>query len=173
MESRNFTLIKNSFLSKEDCKFVIDLFKDRTEKEISNGINHYYFLKEDIDKIKFVHEKIFKLFNEYHSIYPEINIIPGNKILTEFRFKHFKPGNYFSNWHSELSYKTPMRLVGFTIYLSEHNCGTEFFDGTYIKSEEGKAVIFPSSFTHTHRGQPCPDKKDRYLLTGYLHSIEK
>jgi hypothetical protein len=171
--NNNFTLIENDFLSIKECDFIINLFKDRTEEEVKNGINHYFFLKKDLEEINVIHEKIAKLFIKYHSIYPEINIMPGNKILTEFRFKHFKPGNYFNNWHSELWYSTPMRLVGFTIYLSEHNCGTEFFDGTYIKSEKGKAVIFPTLFTHTHRGQPCPDKKDRYLLTGYLHSVEK
>jgi hypothetical protein len=173
MESKNFILVENNFLTENDCEIIINLFKDKTEKEIINGINYYHFLKEDLDKIIFCHEKILKLFTKYHSIYPEINIVFGNKILTEFKFKHFKPGNYFSCWHSEHSYKDPMRMLGFTIYLSEHNCGTEFFDGTCIKSEKGKAIIFPCSFTHTHRGQPCPDRKDRYILTGYLHTVEK
>jgi hypothetical protein len=172
MENRNFFLLKNNFISIENCNFIINLFKDKTEKKISNGINYYHFLKEDLNKISFMHKEILKLFDKYRSIYPEIDIVSGVKILTEFKFKHFKPGNYFNHWHSEHSWKDLKRIAGFTIYLSEHNCGTEFFDGTYIKSEMGKAVIFPCSFTHTHRGQPCPEKKDRYLLTGYLHTVE-
>ena len=53
------------------------------------------------------------------------------------------------------------------IYLSTHKCGTEFHDGLLILSHIGRLTIFPSYFTHTHRGQVCPEKKDRYLLGGY------
>jgi len=58
------------------------------------------------------------------------------------------------------------------IYLTEHNCGTEFFNGDYIKSEIGRLVIFPSYFTHTHRGQKCPNNKTRYIITGYVNFIK-
>ena len=51
--------------------------------------------------------------------------------------------------------------------------GTEFFNNEVIQSELGKVVLFPAYFTHTHRGQVCPEKKDRYLLTGYLEFFKK
>jgi hypothetical protein len=171
--NRNFFLIKNNFISKEDCLKIINLFKNNTGENTENGMNFYHLTSdEDLQKINFIHPKIFEILKEYSTIYPEIEIICGKKILTEFKFKHFKPGNFFSHWHSEHSYKSLPRVIGFTIYLSEHNCGTEFFDGTYIKSETGKVIIFPCYFTHTHKGQPCPENKDRYLLTAYVHSIK-
>ena len=59
--------------------------------------------------------------------------------------------------------------INFMIYLSTHECGTKFFDGNYIKSKKGRLAIFPSYFTHTHRGMPCPEKKDRYMFGGYFN----
>lgn len=37
-----------------------------------------------------------------------------------------------------------------------------------IKSEIGKVVLFPAFYTHTHRGQVCPENKNRYIITGYF-----
>ena len=63
------------------------------------------------------------------------------------------------------------RVLAFQLYLSDHNCGTQFMNGEYVESDIGKAVLFPAYFTHTHRGQACPQKKTRYLITGYFNFI--
>ena len=31
--------------------------------------------------------------------------------------------------------------------MSDHNCGTEFYDGEVVKSKTGRAIVFPSSIT--------------------------
>ena len=92
--------------------------------------------------------------------------------LTNMRFKHFKPGKLFEKFHSEHSYEHATRLLNIQIYLSDHNCGTKFYNNKIIKSEEGKIVVFPSYFTHTHKGQKCPDKKNRYIITGYINFLD-
>ena len=28
-------------------------------------------------------------------------------------------------------------------------------------------MVFPPYWTHAHKGQPCPDKKFRYILSAY------
>ena len=87
------------------------------------------------------------------------------------RFKKFKGKKYFDKWHSENCIKYPNRVLNLMIYLSDHDCGTEFFNGEVIPSVTGNAVIFPSYFTHTHKGQPCPKGKTRYIITGYFNFI--
>ena len=52
-------------------------------------------------------------------------------------------------------------------YLSDHNCGTEFYNGCMVKSVKGRSLLFPPYWTHAHKGQPCPDNKERYILSAY------
>ena len=33
--------------------------------------------------------------------------------------------------------------------------------------------MFPAFWTHTHRGQPCPENKYRYILSAYVNLIDK
>ena len=111
------------------------------------------------------------IVNKYINKYPEIHLICDRWALGEIRFKKFKPGNYFKGWHCEHSKDTPYRILAMMIYLSDHNCGTEFYDKSIVKSEKGKAVLFPAHFTHMHRGQKCPDNKSRYILGGYFNLL--
>ena len=89
------------------------------------------------------------------------------------RLKKFEPKKFFSQWHSEHCISNPHRILNVQIYLTEHNCGTEFFNGNIIKSEIGKLTFFPAYFTHTHRGQVCPENKVRYIITGYISFTKK
>ena len=48
---------------------------------------------------------------------------------------------------------------------------TEFlYYPTRIKPEEGKFILFPGSFTHTHRGNQ-PLSGDKYILTGWVEYL--
>ena len=42
-----------------------------------------------------------------------------------------------------------------------------------IMSVKGRATLFPAYFTHTHKGHICPEKKDRYIITGYVNFVRK
>jgi len=166
-----YILTKDNFISNEESKEIINYFIDIIEEKTNlNGCNYSFFKKEDYVRLSFLKDKIDLFFKEYAKVYTELNFITGAWSLTDFRFKNFKPGNYFKNWHSEQSLNQN-RFLCFMVYLSDHNCGTEFFDGSIIYSKIGRALIFPASFTHTHRGQICPENKDRYLFGGYASFI--
>jgi len=164
---------KDIFISDKEVEYIINYFSNRIQEETNNnGCNYAFFKENDYDQLSFLKNKIQNIFDEYKKIYPELNYLKDPWALTDFRFKNFKPGNYFKNWHSEQS-SEDNRIICFMVYLSDHNCGTEFFDGTTILSKKGRAVIFPSSFTHTHRGQLCPENKNRFILSGYGSFIKK
>jgi hypothetical protein len=165
----NFILVKDNILNKNECELIINYFKDKTESETINGINYAHFEKKDYNDLSFLKSKIKLIFDEYIKIFPQVKFTKEGFVLEEFRFKHFKPGNFFKSWHSEHSIENNKRILCLQLYLSEHNCGTEFYNGSTILSKEGRSVIFPAYFTHTHRGQVCPDNKDRYILGGYAN----
>jgi len=89
--------------------------------------------------------------------------------LDTLRFKKFNKGQSFSSWHSEHGFTKPYRILAIQLYLSKHNCGTEFYFKKVIKSDIGKVILFPAYYTHTHRGQICPENKNRYIITGYCN----
>jgi hypothetical protein len=172
---RDFIYIENNYFSEEECDILIDIFKPLTEKFSNvNGYNGFYFESDseycnDI-RLKFINNKFQKSLDTYMFIYPEITHL-GNLSLGEYKFKHWKPGKNFEHWHQEVCKATPFRVLNFMIYLSSHNCGTQFFDNKIINSEKGRLVIFPSYFTHLHRGQKCPENKDRYIFSGYVNMV--
>lgn len=163
-----FTLINDNIFTSEECNNMIE--------EYSNNINYNKYSKYNYNDIFYFDEirnKLTPVINQYLLINPEINFVASKFGLQNFRFKHFKPGNYFSDWHSEHCLTYLNRVLSVQIYLSKHNCGTEFYNGNCIKSEIGRVAIFPAYFTHTHRGQPCPENKDRYIITAYISFFEK
>ena len=170
---KNFILIQDKFLSVRECNKLIKFFKKFPMKYYEQG-NYYGVLFEkkspelNSDKISFMVPKLKKALEDYYVKYPEL-VYVDPFYLSEIRFKHWKGKQYFSSWHSEHSYNCPHRILNCMIYLSTHNCGTKFLDGSVVKSEKGRLILFPSYFTHTHKGMPCPDKKDRYMFGSYFN----
>ena len=78
-------------------------------------------------------------------------------------------------WHCERNaMQFTMRELVWTIYLNDMPDGegeTEFlFQKFRYKPQKGDIVIFPASFTHTHRGNP-PYTRTKYIATGwYLYT---
>jgi hypothetical protein len=168
---KNFIYIEDNFFDKKICQNIIEKYKNNTLKGETHTGYDYFFLKNDDMLLEEINKKLINSIKNYLNLYPEANLTKNTYTLQEIRFKHFKPGNFFSKWHSEVGYNSPNRVLNMMIYLSQHNCGTEFFDSSTIKSEIGRLTIFPSYFTHTHRGQVCPENKDRYIIGGYFNFV--
>lgn len=171
MKNNDFVLTIDTVFSLNECKNIINDYKNKTEKSESDYLNYYYTEIENTPLMNTVNKKLEPITSQYVNLYPEANLTTNKWSLTQMRFKHFKPKCAFGTWHSENSLTRSSRVLGVQIYLSDHECGTEFYNGDVIKSKVGRVTIFPCYFTHTHRGQVCPDNKDRYILTGYYNYV--
>ena len=159
----NWVHIVNDALSNKDCDFLIKDSLPKTKDTLKEPWNYSYY---DLPHNDLTDNLSKKLIDEYVKIYPEINLTFDKWSVEGFTFKEFKPGCYYNAFNSEQSISNP-RVLSILVYLSDHNCGTEFYNGLMIQSVKGRAMIFPPYWTHTHRGQPCPDKKPRYVLSAY------
>ena len=162
-----FVLVKDNILSKKDCDNIIKT----CDKNLSPSLDYQGYEYYDIKKMKlwkFLVNKTILVINDYLKEHPELNLTTDPFALTNIRFKKFSKGKSFNNWHSEHCIDYPHRILNIMYYLSDHNCGTKFYNGEVVLSEKGRAIVFPSYFTHTHKGQVCPDGKTRYILTGYI-----
>ena len=73
-------------------------------------------------------------------------------------------------WHNDAHViDNSSRIVTYIWYLNtiDKEGTTEFTDGTQIKPEQGKLILFPSLWTHVHKGNP-PKKINKYICTGWV-----
>lgn len=169
-------LTADNIFTKEECENLINLYTNNNSYQgihtNPNGSVGYYYNDIDINSFPYSHV-INNFLNLYTEKYPEINMTSSYWALSTLRFKYFKKGNSFDNFHSEHSITHSQRVIGIQIYLTEHDCGTEFFYlKKTIKSKVGRVCIFPAYFTHTHKGQP-DFLKDRMIITGYYNFVER
>jgi len=166
-KKNNYTMEIFNVFSKPECVDVLNQYNKNLKEAV-----FYKYADIDYSKFKYI-KKLANCIDIYKKEYREINLTASKWKLDDLTFKAFLNGKNFDPWHSEHSICHPNRMLALQIYLTNHNCGTQFFSKQIIKSEIGKVLLFPAYFTHTHRGQSCPEKKDRYIITGYYLFYEK
>lgn len=170
----NNVLVIDDSLTEQECDFLIaEGISLPLESKLGQPWDYEHrFMDQCSEGANVILRTLVKTsLEKYVKKYPQVNMTPDKWVVDPFMFKHFPAGHAFSGWHSEHDVGHPFRILSFLVYLSDHNCGTEFFDGDVVMSKMGRVVIFPAFWTHTHRGQMCPDGKDRYILSAYAHIV--
>ena len=85
------------------------------------------------------------------------------------------PTEGYHSWHSESNnIANANRTLVWSVYFNdlEDSGETEFlYQKKKVKPKAGRVLIFPSSFTHLHRGNPPYEAK--YIATGWLASNDQ
>ena len=87
-----------------------------------------------------------------------------------FQIQKTEPGEFYK-WHNDFALRgNYARILTYIFYLNDVNEGgeTEFIDGTLIKPEEGKLMLFPATWTYIHQGRP-PISNTKYICTGWIY----
>lgn len=96
-------------------------------------------------------------------------------LYARFNMQKYEPNEGFLGWHCERAGKKHSdRLLVWMIYLNTltDRGETEFFYQQHFESpERGKLLIWPSDWTHLHRGVPSPTQT-KYILTGWFTHID-
>jgi hypothetical protein len=91
--------------------------------------------------------------------------------IVTYKIQRTLPGQGYHVWHCEdLDRQHATRIAAYILYLNDVDEGgeTEFlYLGKRIQPKKGRLVIFPSGYTHTHRGNP-PLSGEKNILTGWL-----
>jgi hypothetical protein len=91
--------------------------------------------------------------------------VEDNLNITGFQIQKYNIGDYF-NWHVDDKFGEK-RLLGYIIYLNSSDGCTEFLNGGKVKSETGKILLFPATWTYAHRGQIIKQSA-KYIITGFI-----
>ena len=107
----------------------------------------------------------------YIASYGFSNRVAPFSINEKVQIQHYKPYGGYRAFHAERTGHKPHmgRHLVFQTYLNtvEDSGETEFFYQKYkCKAVKGKTLIWPSDWTHTHRGIVSPTE-DKYIITGW------
>jgi hypothetical protein len=163
------TLVIDNALTEQECDALITEFNVKlNEVDAYTGYEH----KDIFYDNNILTSLVNRAFDKYTKTFPLINQTLYKWQLQAWRFKRFSPGFSFNTWHSEHTIATPHRILACILYLSDHNCGTEFM-GTNetVLSKKGRLLMFPAFWTHIHRGQICPDNKERFVMSAYVEML--
>ena len=158
--------ISNGVITKEDRAYHnTDHFCINFNNDIS-----YNILSGDNLSMEFL-PKIKDFVSEYLK---KFSVLSQEKLLIyDTKAKKIPIGGGFHNWHFEnTGLQVSARKLVIQLYLNtiEEGGETEFlYINKRIKAEQGRLIIFPAAFTHTHRGNP-PIGQDKYIVSTWAVS---
>jgi hypothetical protein len=185
----NFIGIFEDAFTKEYCDSAIKYFEDMKESGFTlNRQKNEKFTKAQKDDAQFfaqeemsiVHTReLARTFNEvfwneaYLAYSDTFDVLKSSGTHSNYAFKMQKTciGQGYHIWHFENDARhTSNRLFAWMVYLNDVEEGgeTEFlYYPKRIKPKAGTLLLWPASFTHTHRGNP-PISNDKYVITGWV-----
>ena len=108
---------------------------------------------------------------EYIKRYNKIYFLDHFNVNTSYNLQFYKKGGGFKVYHCERSGVdfTLKRCLVFMTYLNDvPNGGTEWMYQNYkSEAKKGLTVLWPSDFTHTHRGI-ISSTHEKYIITGWF-----
>jgi len=182
---KDFIGVYQKVISEERCKEIIEKMKFHMENnpsEIRDGKEQ--FNNKDVGRKDYqifankvfggISQDINKVLDVCVKIYADEFFVLKNlsKIRSdEIKLQMTPPRGGYHVWHCEQDhYSVSDRILAWTLYLNDIPDGegeTEFlWQGVRIQPKTGTVCIFPTAFTHTHRGNPVYSC-DKYIATGW------
>jgi len=128
---------------------------------------------KDKNSISIVWQGLQVCFEQYVRQYD--HLLNSNLSGHALKMQRTDPGQGYHIWHHENDgYEDRHRCLAFTIYLNDiEDAGeTEFlYLKRRVKPERNKCVIWPSGFTHVHRGNVVHGTKSKYIISGWFYYI--
>jgi hypothetical protein len=197
-EVTNFLYEQHNCVSDETCDRIIELFEElkeyhhvgKTTVAVENDHKRSTDLSVYLDGCECLrHEEFKNLMNtlvlnlgegvkNYKEKYTVDNIgvdsIARWGIERGFNIQRYLPTEGYYGWHTENSgLECCPRILAWMIYLNNvtDGGGTEFFFQNKItKAERGKLLIWPSDWTHYHRGE-ISNTQIKYIATGWFRFL--
>jgi len=191
MDLKEYTLPKESiiggwYISDKICDDLIQLFRSNKENqapgivgpslkiELDQKASTEIAFHPDYDHPSFIEYKksLEQIIHNYEDKYPEVKNFDKFGMIESPQIQHYKPGEGFKIWHCEREGKKENRCLVFMTFLNTvSKGGTHFkYQDLTVPAEKGLTLMWPTDFTHTHKGQ-VNKKFEKYILTGWLGYI--
>jgi hypothetical protein len=133
--------------------------------------NHPNVLRafEDMNPMDIFKEGLQNCFEDYCEKYESIKNVEVK--CSSVKMQKTDPGQGYHTWHFEQSNWDPARILVYSVFLNtiEDAGETEFlYQKLRIAPKENSVIIWPATFTHTHRGNVVHGDKSKYIITGWF-----
>ena len=112
-----------------------------------------------------------RCYDEFIKKYGSLKSVGYPQMSSSIRLQKSLPGQGYHMWHADgTSVGSCRRLLAAILYLNTVQAGgeTEFlYQALRVPPKKGTLILFPTAWTHVHRGNP-PLKGDKYILTTWL-----
>lgn len=184
----NFVGVYEGLFSKKYCDDVITNFED----QLAAGFGHTRQEHDEVEKtikddtavfsakqLKLINPELAQHFHKVfwstpYKIYADkFSALKesAKHTIYEIKIQKTEIGQGYHVWHYEApNRELSDRVLTFILYLNDVEEGgeTEFlYYPRRIKPTTGTFVLWPGSFTHTHRGNP-PISNTKYIMTGWV-----
>lgn len=190
--SENFIGVYENVVSKEYCEAVIAhydrmdaLNRTYTRQQTENvpsamkDTKTYFLFNEPDTEVIYADGRLASGFAsaiwaadaEYKKKYGILDAIARYNISETIKVQKTNPGEGYHLWHCEhCAIPYGRRVAQAILYLNDIEEGgeTEFlYYHKRVTPKAGTLIYFPSSFTHTHRGNP-PLKGSKYIMNTWM-----
>ena len=183
---KDFIGIYENAFPKEYCDHLIKTFQQYKKSSIrrpnvnhaANDISLGIFPVLDQNSKNAFYRSMSNIIDQYIDQYRILSEHTHNGYqVTDIKVQQTEPSEGYHTWHCEFSPTSLFfkRWGVWSLYLNDVEKGgeTEFlYQSIRVKPKTGTVCIFPSYFTHAHRGNP-PLKNTKYLATGWIEYPEK
>lgn len=195
-DTNNFISIFNYNVDKDTCTGLIELFEkansgghtqegrtgleiDRKRKD-SLDLNSTY-LSDELKKgyeitLNNYFQHLNSAYSKYIKRYEELKYPKTyHNGIVSYNIQRYNPnGQAYHAWHYESPHPLVCnRVLAWMSYLNTVKKGgeTEFkYYNLKVSPQQGTTLIWPASFTHTHRGLTAP-KETKYIITGWFELL--
>ena len=143
--------------------------KGEVVKEIKDSVDVYFHNGSQKPFILNFFQLLSKYITEYDNKY-NIPTVQTDSVHIISYYK--KKGGYFNlHYERDVLGKTTRQLVYMLYCNTLKNGGTEFpFQNKILKAIKGTLVIWPSDFTHPHKGV-ISEEEEKYIVTGWFNLL--
>jgi len=192
MSNPDFIGIYDNAISSDNCKEIIKWFETESTHSLRRGVVMFKDGTGRIDtKVKsdwevdpyktifsnnsfvdiIIRDALCKYTPVYRESYPSVDVIDPWNVCDIYNIQKYDPGDGYHAEHCEnCNDATTSRVMAWMVYLNTvtDEGGTYFnaYDKT-LEAKEGRLVIWPAYFTHTHKGV-VSKTQTKYIATGWF-----
>lgn len=185
----NFIGSYKNAVSQHDCQKIITFFETSPElqvkgafsansglwysDEVKKSTDIYCYFYNDDDVTNIIKNGLFRVLERYIKEYPPLNnCCTPWEVSCPFNIQRYRPGEGYFLEHCEAGHKGSDRILAWMLYLNDvEDGGTEFPSYKLTtEAEQGKILIWPAYWTHTHRGV-ASQTKTKYIVTGWFEFV--